>query len=70
MGVASTKSWRKHNEGKALIPQQWADLKQALELERSNNVQLQSEVNRLKQDMQTAKLEGWFIKFFALFLWL
>ena len=41
-----------------MVPQQWRDLQQALEKERASSLKLQTEVNRIRQEMQTAKMEG------------
>ena len=41
-----------------MVPQQWRDLQQALEKERASSLKLQTEVNRIRQEMQTAKVEG------------
>lgn len=54
-----SKSWRKKPENSInVVPQQWRDLQQALEKERASSLKLQTEVNRIRQEMQTAKLEA------------
>ncbi|KAJ7374103.1 hypothetical protein OS493_009435 [Desmophyllum pertusum] len=53
------KSWRKKPENSInVVPQQWRDLQQALEKERASSMKLQTEVNRIRLEMQTAKMEG------------
>ena len=53
------KSWRKKLENNInVVPQQWKDLQQALEKERASTMKLQTEVNRMRQETQTAKMEG------------
>ena len=41
-----------------MVPQQWRDLQQALEKERASSLKLQTELNRIRQEMQAAKMEG------------
>ena len=54
-----SKSWRKKPETSVnVVPQQWRDLQQALEKERASSLKLQTEVNRIRQEMQSAKMEG------------
>ena len=54
-----SKSWRKKPENSInVVPQQWRDLQQALEKERASSLKLQTEVNRIRQEMQAAKMEG------------
>ncbi|XP_015770493.1 PREDICTED: citron Rho-interacting kinase-like [Acropora digitifera] len=53
------KSWRKKLENNInVVPQQWKDLQQALEKERASTMKLQTEVNRMRQETQTAKMEA------------
>lgn len=53
------KSWRKKPENNInVVPQQWKDLQQALEKERTSTMKLQTEVNRMRQETQTAKMEA------------
>ncbi|CAH3013773.1 unnamed protein product [Porites evermanni] len=53
------KSWRKKPENSInVVPQQWRDLQQALEKERASSMKLQTEVNRMRQEIQTAKMEA------------
>ena len=54
-----SKSWRKKPENSInVVPQQWRDLQQALEKERASSLKLQTEVNRIRLEMQAAKMEG------------
>jgi len=53
------KSWRKKPENSInVVPHQWKDLQQALEKERASSLKLQTEVNRMRQEIQTAKMEA------------
>ncbi|XP_022780494.1 citron Rho-interacting kinase-like [Stylophora pistillata] len=53
-----SKSWRKKPESINVVPQQWRDLQQALEKERASSLKLQTELNRVRQEMQAAKMEA------------
>lgn len=54
-----SKSWRKKPESSInVVPQQWRDLQQALEKERASSLKLQTELNRIRQEMQAAKMEA------------
>ena len=41
-----------------MMPQQWKDLQQALEKERACSLKLQTDLNRMKTELQSAKMEG------------
>lgn len=53
------KTWRKqHHDERNVVPKQWKDMQQALEKERASSLKLQTELNRTKAELQTAKMEG------------
>lgn len=55
LGVSNLLSSWKHQDDSNFIPCQWGELQQALEKERASRMQLQNELNKVKEELEDSK---------------